>query len=561
MRLHAGLILSVFVCLCALVCTGPARAQVSGSGEAKPAAAGPPDAKAASPKPAGRKMDAAKRQAIGNVTVTFDADVLVYSGGERHVEGRGNVRVTATASGVRPEPMTITAEELDADLTTGSFKARNNVTVRTKEGSLKGDTLEYAGGVFTLTRAACAMNIGPGPDPGSVIRAYAFGDKIERKGKVVFVGRGKITTCDLDNPHWSVTADKITADPVKDEVTVDHPKLQFFGWRIPLLNSATRRMSTGREVSTTPFELPGHSSRDGWNLPYYLQFGPQTKEQQSDLDFRFSQKRGVRGLLRGEKADGPWQADLYISREEDVTTVLQNFLAVNRKPEFVLTRNFAGPHAEGEVLSLSASIGRFEEQDLDLQTATFTPPTIATNRYALIARYRDRTADEDHKVGHWGGAYAAKYWYGGSEGYHDIALTLGGGIKLGDKTRAALTVIRHFEGGVTPLLYDQVQIPTELQPFLDLRLAPKWDLESTGRYDWNTSKLRDYTMELRRINHCISWFASYRFVGHHVGFGVQLNGLTNDIPDYHPKDIVPPLPPLASSGAATPPAATPAPSH
>ena len=533
-----------------------ANAPVAGAPGATggPAAAAPGTGAAAltsSPVAKTAASKAHKGRALGLLTITVEGDHVTYSTNGKKVSAQGNVKVTAQASGLAGERVTIGADELTADLKAGTLNADRGVSVRVNSAEMVGDRLEYSAfrNELTLSRAKCALSLRPNADTGAIVRAYAFGDEATRHGDVVYVIKGRITTCDRDDPDWSLQARKITYDAGKDVVSIEHPAFQLGHWRIPLPLSYSRSIATEREVSTSILTTPGYSKRDGLFLPYYLQFGPQNAGAKADLDIRFTAKRGLRGLFNAERGDYPWRFRFAVSREEFSDTVLQNFLAVSRQPEVSVTR-LLRPTDSNSALSVSLSAGRIRERNLDLETIGVSPPTIKKDRLALVAHYLDGQVPQRRHLGAWWGLTGSKFWYDGSESYSSLAVQVGGGVRLGNKSKVGLTLIRNFDSGVTPLLEDQVQIYREAQPYFDLRIAPRWAVEGVGRYDWGSSELRDYTVKLRHISHCISWVAGYRMVGHHFTIGMELNGITNDVEDYHPKPLLPPLPPESKPSAA-----------
>ena len=490
-------------------------------------------------------------KSVGVVTITVEGDRLDYVTSSKKFGAHGNVKVTAEAAGIAGERVVIGAEELEADLTAGELKASKDVSVRTHGSEMVGDTLQYSTreDVLTLTRAKCSMSLPPNENTGAVMRAYAFGDTITRKADVIYILKGRITTCDRDDSDWSLQADKITYDPAKDRVTIQRPAFQLGHWRFPLPGSYSHTITTGREVSTSLLTTPGYSSRDGLFLPYYVQLGRQDSTHKADLDVRFTDKRGMRGLFHAERGNYPWRVDFSASREEISSTVLQNFLAISRVPEVSVTR-LLRPTDANSAMNLTLSAGRFRERNLDLEDLGLNPPTVQKDRLALIAYYLDGQRAQRRHLGAWWGLTGSRFWYDGSEGYRSLAVQAGAGVRLGKKSKVGLTLIRNFDSGVTPLIEDQVQIYREAQPYCDLRIAPQWALEALGRYDWGSEELRDYTVKLRHITHCISWVASYRKVGGHFSIGMELNGITNDVEDYHPQPLLPPVPPESKTPVA-----------
>jgi hypothetical protein len=112
-----------------------------------------------------------------------------------------------------------------------------------------------------------------------------------------------ITTCDLESPHYSVTAKKIDLLVVRtktgaapEELKIKGAGLRFGGHK--LFSLPPFQLSLAADTKQTlPLPYPGYSRQDGPFIGYNWKNGTPQDRPNYELSLRMTRKRGVRGAL------------------------------------------------------------------------------------------------------------------------------------------------------------------------------------------------------------------------------------------------------------------------
>jgi lipopolysaccharide export system protein LptA len=164
--------------------------------------------------------------------------------------------------------------------------ARFSGHVQIEQGDqyVQGESLEYD---FNHQRAtigdAKAVVVGEGLK-GDV---YVRGETIETEADAIFIHGGKVTTCDLDHPHFYLQAGELEIYP-DDKMIIR--RVSYWEGPIPLFYWPYLVVPLGRESA---FELPqiGYSHSEGWFIKtaYNYYRGP---ESYGKLHLDYMQKKG-----------------------------------------------------------------------------------------------------------------------------------------------------------------------------------------------------------------------------------------------------------------------------
>ncbi|NMB12490.1 MAG: LPS-assembly protein LptD [Firmicutes bacterium] len=116
---------------------------------------------------------------------------------------------------------------------------------------------------------------------------YVRGETIETEADAIFIHGGKVTTCDLDHPHFYLQAGELEIYP-DDKMVIR--RVSYWEGRIPLFYWPYLVIPLGRESS---LELPqiGYSPSEGWFIKtaYNYYRGP---ESYGKLHLDYMQKKG-----------------------------------------------------------------------------------------------------------------------------------------------------------------------------------------------------------------------------------------------------------------------------
>ncbi len=475
----------------------------------------------------------AEEAAASRLIVTVDAGegVLRYQWDRQLFEADQGVQIRLQVEGRPEQTVLIRAGQVAGSLKSGKLTAQEGVTVGTPQGVLTGSYLSFNAETdeFSLKEAQAAVDLSP-EQSGSLL-GYAFGEEIGRRGEVVYVLRGKITTSDRRTPEYSLTARRIEYYPAANRFKIKGAAVELYGVRIPLVPSFS--FTVGGEAKEAPslIPVPSYSSRDKLFLPYRFNFSGPQADLQSSLTIKLTQSRGIRGLSQNVYTGADWLAEGIASQTEDCYTELGDHLILDRRPQLQYTKFSADPDQEsgwaGSV-TLANVIEDLKEDDDDPSPR----PTVHEQSLQLGLRYDSRSSPADAEKNQWYSLAGRQSFYSTGDDYRDIALTAGASRRISHDLKGSLSLTHHITGGRTPFLYDRVEVRTELRPDIDLRMSPKWSVRANGRYDAGSGKLRDYEVELRRRAHALTWALRYRFIGNSLSVGIYINGLTGDTEPY-----------------------------
>ena len=471
--------------------------------------------------------------AASRLIVTVDAGegVLRYQWDRQLFEADQGVQIRLQVEGRPEQTVLIRAQQVAGSLKSGTLTAQEGVTLGTPQGVLTGSQLSFNAETdeFSLKEAQAAVDLSP-EQSGSLL-GYAFGEEIGRRGEVVYVLRGKITTSDRRTPEYSLTARRIEYYPAANRFKIKGAAVRLYGVRIPLVPNFSFKIGGKGREATPLIPVPSYSSRDKLVLPYRFNFSGPQADLQSSLTINLTQARGIRTHSQNTYTGTDWRAQGLATQTEDYYTELGDRLILDRRPQLQYTKFSAAPDQErgwaGSV-TLANLIEDLKEDDDDP-----TPrPTVREQSLQLGLRYDWRSSPADTEDREWYSLAGRQSFYSTGDDYQALALTAGASRQISKDLKGSLSLTHHITGGRTPFLYDKVDTRTELRPRLDLRMSPKWSVQAHGRYDAGGGRLRDYEVELRRRAHALTWALRYRFIGSSLSVGIYITGLTGDTEPY-----------------------------
>jgi len=465
------------------------------------------------------------------ITVDAGEGDLQYQWDRQLLNADQGVQIRLQVEGQPEQTVVIRAQEVAGSLKSGKLTAQKGVTVGTPQGVLTGSQLSFNAETdeFSLKEAQAGVDLSP-EQSGSLL-GYAFGEEIGRRGEVVYVLRGKITTSDRRTPEYSLTARRIEYYPAANRFTIKGATVRLYGVRIPLLPHFSFRIGPeGRKIPPL-IPIPRYSSRDKLVMPYRFNFSSPQADLQSNLTIKLTQSRGIRAHSQNVYTGDRWQAEGIVSQTEDYYAGLGDHLILDRRPQLQYTR-FSSQPDQDRGWAGSVTLANIVEDLKEDDDEPSPRPTVREQSLQLGLRYDWSSSPADAEDREWYSLAGRQSFYGTGDDYLDLALTAGASRQISKSLKGSLSLTHHITGGETPFLYDRVDTYTELLPRLHLRMSPKWSMLANGRYDVGSSKLRDYEVELRRRVHALTWALRYRFIGNSLGIGLYITGLTGDTEPY-----------------------------
>ena len=465
------------------------------------------------------------------ITVDAGEGNLQYQWDQQLLKADQGVQIRLQIEGQPEKAVVIRAGRVAGSLKSGELTAQQGVTVGTPQGVLTGSqlSLNAEADEFSLQEAQAAVDLSP-ERSGSLL-GYAFGEEIGRRGEVIYVLRGRITTSDRRNPEYSLTARRIEYYPATNRFKIKGAAVSLYGVRIPLIPNFSFKIGGRGEEAPPLIPIPSYSSRDKLILPYRFNFSSPQADLQSSLTLKLTQARGIRAVSQNVYTGADWLAEGIATQTEDCYAELGEHLILDRRPQLRYTKFSSRPDQDrGWAGSVTlANIAEDLKEDDDAPTPR---PTVREQSLQLALRYDWSSSPVDTGDREWYSLVGRQSFYSTGDDYRDLALTAGASRQISKDLKGSLSLTHHITGGRTPFLYDRVDIRTELRPRLDLRMSPKWSVQANGRYDVGSSKLRDYQVELRRRAHALTWALRYRFIGNSLGIGLYITGLTGDTEPY-----------------------------
>lgn len=478
------------------------------------------------------------------VTVNIHGDEVEYDQTTGTLTVTGHAQVSAATDRPGAPTVALTASGLEGNLQTGRIVASDGVKLLSQQFAMRGERvdLNFAADEFAVEQGAVQVDVPVPGGPGRVLRGFFFGEKVGRSAGVVYVIHGRITTCDRARPHYSIGSNKITFDTRTRVLTFYGAVLQLQGlrWKLPWRYSQ-RLGVTGTSKRWHP-ALPGYSSYDG----LYTNVTRTLSRPESDWAVNAMVRLGTRLRLPAtlsaerETSGGAFTAEL--TRRENVIWDLRNRSRIDRLPEVSYTRHLDADSDGLPRLDLKAFAGRVHERVDGL-------PRIDKGRAGLQLDYTPYPQRRESRQGWWWATSARQTLYTSGDQLSDLALEAGVGWKMGEALALSVSDTRHFSSGSSPFFFDRVWLEDELVGTLSTDPARKWSLGATGRWDLEGGGLRDYTFQINRRMHCLTWNVSYSYGADMVSVGLDLNGLTGGTPPPQTvplvsPDDVPPLPPM-----------------
>ncbi len=471
--------------------------------------------------------------APSRLIVTIDASdgAVQYRWDRQLFEADQGVQIRLQVEDRPEQTVLIRAQQVAGSLKSGKLTAQEGVTIGTPQGVLTGSQLSFNAETdeFFLKEAQAAVDLSP-EQTGSLL-AYAFGQEIGRRGEVVYVLRGKITTSDRRTPEYCLTARSIEYYPAANRFKIKGAAVELYGVRIPLVPNFSFKIGGGEKEAPPLIPIPSYSSRDKLLLPYRFNFSGPQADLQSNLTLKLTQSRGIRAHSQNVYTGANWLAEGIASQTEDCYAELGDRLILDRRPQVQYTK-FSSQPDQDRGWAGSVTVANLVEDLKEDDDDPSPRPTVREQSLQLGLRYDWSSSPTDAEDREWYSLAGRQSFYSTGDDYRDLALTVGAHHRINKNLKGSLSLTHHITGGRTPFLYDRVEVRTELRPDIDLRMSPKWSVQAHGRYDAGSSQLRDYEVELRRRAHALTWALRYRFIGNSLGIGLYITGLTGDTEPY-----------------------------
>jgi len=440
------------------------------------------------------------------VTLTLSADEITGSlEADGVLEAVGNARINY-------QDGSIAADRIHLDQGQRVAAATGNVRVEREGQRLTGRELMYnlADGQGVIYDAEAEVHE---PTRRGELVAFLMGKELSLGQNISYIIKGRFTTCDHKNPHYSISADQWRYVPGK-RIVARGAQVQIYGLKLPKVRKLTYRLGKHEAASTGLTPRFGYSHVDGPYLGVETSLQPDGSPFEAGLEGRMSLMQGFRGTgYTGLDTDN-WSLEAAYGINEDAYNDVRTGLLIDRLPEVAFRGRWPVGKGSATNFGVQAGWGRFRE----------SPGRISADRRHVegnLTHIGVLGPDAFFETSA-GFRYSD---YGTGEYYRVITgrFRLSGG--LGHRFDGHLDYVQRFVTGSTPFEFDDVDITHEVATGFDWRLTKKWRVGTELRYDIDRGKVRRAGFELGRTFHCLEYNVHYDTVWRDLGFGISIPGL------------------------------------
>ena len=487
---------------------------------------------------AGSHSAAQTREAPKPIHLSLDADEAAYSDEDQVTSFDGHVRLHATNLGGAAREVTLEADHLRLNAGTGQVETGPVATIAAPKIRLTGENLQYnlrtQALQATKTRVEIRMPVGT-----REAAFYARSDEVRGSQDKIDLRHASITTCNREHPHYAFVVRKVEVKTGTHQLFLRGASLELWGVRIPLVSKYSTDIAQGSSRGGG-LHLPGFSGVDGFWVPYIKRFSGPDDPIQTSLLARLNTSSLLSGSFISEYARPGYRIWGAVARHLEIPDDIHRKLAHDAFPEF--GGEFVRK-ADSSTYSVQVTGGYYRDEILT--TGEKSKGVAATARLDWNLLKQSKT----QKHGWWAGAGVRGSLYGSGDSYGAIDLRVGAATPLWPRARAELELRHHFVAGQSPFQFDDVGILSEANLLFKTPITRNYSIEATGRYDIDRGKFRDYTLDLARQMHCVTWHLNYRFVTSGFGFSAELTDLipvraiTLSRPKEKPEPLLPALSP------------------
>lgn len=459
------------------------------------------------------------------IVVEITGEEVIYFGDRQAALAKGSAEVEVRRRDAPQWWVRVTAPEVTADIAAAVVDASQGVRVETDYGVFAGLAchFDFSRHEFWVRQGSVTVDLGPA-GLGSAGQAFFYGEQVRGRSEVYYVIRGRITTCDRPDPHWAIEARELTYSTRTGRLKVRGGRIRLYGHSIPLLSPLSFSVGPSREKERHLPGTLGYSSRDGLYVAGSLRFSGEDRTTVLSTSYRLGLRRGWTGHVGADHLSKANEWRIGYIRAEPRYFKLRDYFSLDRAPEASFTHHFVrldSAEASRRSLDLTASAGYYREKPdrRDL-------PGMSAGKFSLSLNAGYNPGGRERLEGAWAGWSARWNQYDTGDHFGLLESYVGFGSRLSDQIAAGLSLRHHITTGRPALLMDVPDLRTEIAPELRWDFHRDWRLLLEGRYDLSDDRLADYTVELQRQVHCLTWFVRYRDASESWMVGVALAGMT-----------------------------------
>ncbi len=458
------------------------------------------------------------------VVTNFDADQVDFSFDRKQVALRGNAHLFSQAAADASRFVRIDADVIEGDIPRGRFEMLGNVRIETPQGAMRGESAMYStrSAEFSLRRGGIMIPITGEDEP--VVCGFAYAQEVAREGDVVYITKGRFTTCSDPNPHYELQADRFRWKPETNQVVAYGGSIRLYGLQIPVFPKIPYTFGAQARSGPDLLPFPTYSSRDGLRAGWSFNVGNPLDDPNTQVQVRWRQLRPLQvSSWTTFRTGSDTRTHLRLGLREDVKQDIDRIVAVDTFPELGIEGRWdlGGDY----LLEADLSGGHYR------QRAEEGLADVREDRARIRARLTGNP-DGLYEPGQaWWWIDASEQLYGNGGHYSALGVGLGGAAELTDWLGLNAEVRQWATAGATPFVWDDVDVKTEIESNVQVKVGDLWRVRFGARHDLEDGQLRSWDAELRRRAHCLTWKLNYSDISDDLVIGAEISGLFgNDEP-------------------------------
>ena len=458
------------------------------------------------------------------VVTNFDADQVRFSLDRKQVTLSGNAHLFSQAAADASRCVRFDADMIEGDIPRGRFEMLGNVRIETPQGAMRGESAMYSTRTaeFSLRRGGIMIPVSDEDEP--TVCGFAYAQEVAREGDVVYITKGRFTTCSHPHPHYELKADRFTWKPETNQVVVYGGSVRLYGLEIPVFPKIPYTFGEHARKGPNLLPFPTYSSRDGVRAEWSFNVGNPLADPDTEVRVRWRQLRPLQVNSWTSLRIAPdTHAHLRLGLREDVKQDIDRIVAVDTFPELGIEGSWRV--GDNYLLEADLSGGHYR------QRAEGELADVREDRARVQARLTGNP-DGIYEPGQaWWWVDASEQLYGDGNHYSALGVGLGGAVELTDWLALNAEVRQWATEGATPFVWDDVDVKTEVESNVQVKVGDLWRVRFGARHDLEDGQLRSWDTELRRRAHCLTWKLSYSDISDDLVIGAEISGLFgNDEP-------------------------------
>lgn len=423
-----------------------------------------------------------------NKPLTIEADSISYDSSSGGFNAKGNVVAIQ-------EGLTLKSDNLEGNMNTKDVHAFGNVIWQKEQDSFQSREMFY-----NYEKQIGSFTEGK----GSFQHYYFQANYLEKEEKEAQLTGASLTTCDKEkNKCYEIRAKKITIYPNKKLIAED-ASFYILGKKIFTLKKYQKSMKKKNSNSGLP--KPGFSDKDGASMEYKYDLNV-SDEENSFLALNYYAKKGFYLRYEGNKETEKETWKFVVGKDRD-----KDKLDLEMLPSLTWQKKPVPIGNSPWNYTLIAGGGYFSQKEKDIRTWKVNAGT---------GIFHD-PIDLGPSTKLYLGVNYDQNWYGNDNEMGVFSYNVGVAEDLSKRGIWAINYIHRHINGHTPFNFDDPGAARELNASIDYQLDGRWRMGVSAVYDLDKAEYTDLDYTITRNLHCFDTKLTWREKRKEINWSVDL---------------------------------------